>query len=91
MKVFETRKNWPRFHHFSNIVFILLVTRLEDKEAEIRYAHFIMLQSLGKRMKKFYKYDYCKNENRVQNFRKASELIKQINPKTVTPSRGKFF
>ena len=45
-----------------------------------------MLQSLGKRMKRFYKYDYCKNENRVQNFRKASELIKQVNQKTVTPS-----
>lgn len=60
--------------------------QLEDKEAEIRYAHFIMLQSLGKRMKKFYKYDYYKSENRVQNFRKASELIKQVNQKTVTPS-----
>ena len=35
----------------------------EDKEAEIRYAHFIMLQSLGKRMKKFYKHEYAQRDS----------------------------
>ena len=33
--MFETRKNWPRFRHFLILVFFL-VTRLEDKEAEMK-------------------------------------------------------
>ena len=58
----------------------------EDNAAEIRYAHFIMLQSLGKRMKKFYKHEYSQHDSNVQNFRKASELKKQVPDQSKTSS-----
>ena len=48
----------------------------EEELAEERYARFLLLQSLGKRLKKFYKFEFGRDdETHVKNFRKAAEVI----------------
>ena len=60
--------------------------RVEENEAELRYERFMMLQSLAKRMKRFYKHDYSLRDTNtfIEKFKHAS--FKQQNLANATPS-----
>ena len=62
----------------------------EVTDAEERYAHFLMLQSLVNRLKKYYKHEFgLDNEKRVKDFRRAAEIVpRKVYEFSRPPSQG---
>ena len=63
----------------------------EDKEAEIRYARFLSLQQLSKRIKRFYKVQFSNVHSNAMNFRTQTivNMDEQVDPNL--EDRGSVF